>query len=235
MARTYLQLRDRVLTFCDQVGSDDAAELVEAALEESMKYITSKIELPGLLHSAQATWGSSTTSLSIVTDFGVADYASPDRLYVKKDSTADNYGLPYDYVEWMHWHDLKSVPSGDIRDSIFSPASLDERPARAWTIENNDLIHISPYATDNVLSLFYFSEPAAYSDAGTPEIPAKWDYILVSGGVLILKEWLREGDLVVEPRTILKGLDEQIAEMDSELSGKRKRGNLKISHRYRIY
>lgn len=234
MPRSYSQLRDKVLTLCDQTGSTDATAVVQVALEETLKYIASQVELPGLLSSATATWGAATTSLGIVADFVVSDYASPDRLYVKKDAATAGYGVPYDYVEWLHWNDLKAIPAGDIRSDLWDVNVLDERPNKAWTINFDDEILIEPYATDNVLTLVYFKEPAAYTDGGFPEIPPKWDYILVNGATLILKEWLREGDIIIDAHSILKALDPQIALMDMEMNSKRQRGNLKISHRYRI-
>lgn len=234
MARTYSQLRDKVLILCDQTNSDDATAVVQIALEETLKYIAAQVELPQLLSSKTATWGALTTGLSIASDFVATDYASPDRLYVKKDVDAEDYGTPYDYLEFMHWNDLRSCSSGGIRESIYEVNRVDERPAHAWTIDLSNNVIIDPVTEGNVATLFYLKEPDAYADGAFPQMPPKWDYILVSGATLILKEWMREGDVVIDPQTILTAIDPQIAKMDMEMNSKRQRANLKISHRYRI-
>lgn len=235
MPRTYSQLKATVLTLCDESGSTDAGAVVEVALLETLKYIATQVEVPGLTSSAQATWGAATTSLSITSDFNISDFASANRLYVKKDSTSEDYGTPYDFVEFLHWHDLKSVPNNNFREYISTPARLDERPLKSWTLGlDQDDVFIDPIAENNVVTLFYNKEPAAYADGGYPEIGAKWDYLLVAGASLVLQYWLREPDIIIDHHSIIAGIDPLIAKYDSELNTRRKRDQLKISHRYRI-
>lgn len=236
MAKTYSQLRDLALKMCDASGSSEAESVAEAALEETMSYLATKLELPALIKRANATWGSSTTSIAISTGgFNATDFQSPNRLFIAQ--TVDSYteetpGIPYDFVEYMNWLDLMSIPNGINDPRIFESGAVDARPARAWTINLDEEVVVCPIAENNYLTLFYNTEPAAYTDNGYPEIPAQYSYILVNGAVLILKEYIREPEQIIDPRTLLRSLDDQIRELDIHKRSNRRNTILHVSHRY---
>lgn len=223
---TYGTLKDRVLRLTEQIGVVDAGEVAKIALEEVVKYVSTKVVLPQLIGSATYTWQSSDTSASIAADFGVSDYETPVRLYVDD--------VPYEYREFLVYKDLKSVPLG-YRDGISSEDIYDERPQKCWTVNFSNEIELDPVSTGAVLQLYYAKPPASYSDAGTPELPARFDHILVTGAVLVLKEYLREPEQIIDYYTLFSALDNQIRELDIALNSLRKRNVIKIHPRYRVY
>ena len=238
MARTYSQLRDSALILVDSsTDATDLRQIAQVALEETMKYISQRVELPGLIKSATATWGASTVSIPLgVGGFGITNYDTPNRLYIRLDSTATAPGIPYDFREYLHWLDLSAVPDAvHYRSDSFEVLTGDERPSRCYTIDHSNNLIAAPVAEDNVLTFYYNIAPAAYADSGIPELPAaSFDSILVSGAVLVLKEFIREPDVIVDPYTILGSLDKQISQLDSFLNSRRRRRVLNIHSSYRI-
>jgi hypothetical protein len=237
--RTYQQLRDEVLKIANEVGSTDAEEVVAALLEQSMRYISTKVELPRLIRSAVATWGEDVESFPLFSNpagFSINEniFGSTNRLFVKKEATARSPGIPYDFQEYMHFLDLQSVPGGSGRPDIFEPSRVDERPRHAWTITPDDRVVIDPVATSNVATLFYNQLTNSYVGAAVPEIPPKFEHILINGALSGIKEWQREPDTILDLDKIFQILDPQISELDSFLRGRRQRHNLKMGHRYRI-
>lgn len=234
---TYQELKVKALNLTDQsLEIDaDASAIAEYGLEEGLKYVANQINLPGLIGQASATWGASTESIPLgLGGFEITDYQAPNRLYIKRDSDVEGVGIPYEYLEYLFWLDAKSIPLGDTRDSLFEENTLDERPARSYTIDFDSNLIAHPVAEDNVLTFFYKKEPAAYSAIGVPEIPSNFNYILVDAAILCLKEWLREPEAIVAPQTLFKALDPAIAVIQEELWGKRKRRNLKIHRSYSV-
>ena len=221
------------------VGQTDLQTVAQAALEEAMKFVAFHVRVPSLIASATATAPASPELEANAIAIGVGGFAvsstfqCPDRLYIKKDSSVADIGTPYEFLEYHHFQDLKSIPGATRRD-IFNPAALDERPQYSYTITPSDKIWAYPIAEDNLLTLVYRKVPAAYSGAASPEILAMFDYILVNGAVIALKEFLREPTEI----TTLWGLFEQGLKADVErydlfLNGQRKRSHLKIHRSYR--
>lgn len=243
---TYGTLKSTVLALLDLTGSTDAGTVVETALVESLKYVASRATLPGLIGKATATWGAATTSIPIGTSgspkFNVTltNFGSPNRLYVARESTATLPGLPYDFVEYLEFQDLKSVPSGEVRDSMYNPASTDERPRRVWTIDNitnsaDPAVIAYPVTENNFLTLIYNKPPAAFVSGNSPEIEADWERLLIDGAFLITDQWLKEPERVKPPHALLKALDPEIEEFKRAKTGNRKRSTLRLSSRYSIY
>ena len=240
MARTYAQLKSEVLTLCDfSTAALDAGAVVEKALENVMRYVARKVELPGLIASASFTAISATDPIPLFTALGFnitqANYDSPNRLYIRNTSTATQPGQPYDYLEFMHWLELKSVPSGAPREDSLSWGSLDERPTRAYTIDLTNGMNAYPIAIGNVLTFYYNKPVTAYADAGFPELPApSFDTLLVNGAMMVLQAWTKEPDSLVDYYSVFRALDPEIGDLDSFLNSRRKRSSFKIHNSYRI-
>lgn len=238
---TYEALRDRALARVGLTGQTEAQTVAQAALEEAMKFVAFNVRVPSLVASATATAPASPELESNAITLGVggfnitATYSTPDRLYVKKDSSATDYGVPYEFVEYNHYIDLKSIPGG-IRSDLFSSATIDELYDRAYTITPSGKVWARPLAQNNVLTLFYRQVPAAYSGAATPEILPMFDYILVNAAELVLKEWLREPTEILDTWELYEAkLGKQVERYDRFLHGQRKRSHLKIHKSYRPY
>lgn len=233
---TYNDLKTRVLKFCDAVGSTDAGNIAELALEETLRFISEQIDLPDLIDKAQYTWTGSESSVALhgASGFNITQslFSSPNNLFVKKDTDSEDYGTPYDYVEYLPWLQLKAAPSGMVRDAIFEPPSIDERPSRSYTIDLTHSLNCEPVTAGNVLTLFYNKPQAAYNASATPELPPKYEQLLVNGAVLILKEWIREPDHLLDPTTILQPLVPQIKELERHRRSNRRRNTLHLSRRY---
>ena len=136
-------------------------------------------------------------------------------------------------MEYNHFIELRSIPGG-VRVGIMTPGTIDERPAFPWTITPLDKVWAQPLAQNNVLTLFYRKVPAAYVGANTPEILPMFDYILVNGAVLALKEFLREPTEITTMWGLFEaGLMKDIEKYDSFINGRRKRSYMKIHRSYR--
>ena len=239
---TYSTLKATVLTLLDLTGSTDAGTVVETALIETLKYIAARASLPQLIGSATATWGSATTSVPIGTSgdpkFNLSDFGTPNRLYVKKDSSVVGAGIPYTYVEYLDFLDLQNVPYGDVRDSLYEPASIDARPHYAWTIDHSTspgAVIPYPISENNVLTLYYNKAPAAYNASNSPEIDALWDRLLTEGAFMITDQWLKEPEKPLPPHLLLARLNPEIDEYKLAKRSNRKRSHVRISNRYSIY
>lgn len=207
-----------------------------------MKFVAYHVRIPSLIAKATATAGASpelesnAIALSGGGGFGItaSDYQCPDRLYVKKDSSIVVLGSPYEILEYHHFQDLKSIPSGE-RLGIMDPATFDERPNLSYTITPDSKLWAQPLTVSNVLSFYYRKTPAAYSGSATPEITPFFDYLLVNGAVVALKEFLREPAEIVTMWTLFESaLAQDVQRYDNWLNGGRKRGHLKIHRSYRI-
>lgn len=238
---TYSTLRDRALGRVDCVGQSEAQTIAQNALEEAMKFVAFHVRVPSLIASASATAPANASleanAIAIEsTGFAITSgvFQAPDRLFVKADSTVVGYGTPYDFLEYHHFLDLKSVPGGS-RIDLFTPALVDERPRYAYTITPTSKIWTEPLTEGNVLTLFYRKVPAAYSGAATPEILPAFDYILVNGAELALKEWLREPTEIITLWDLFKAhLMPEIELYDDYIHSQRKRTYFKIHRSYRV-
>lgn len=239
---TYEALRDRALSQVGCLGQTEAQTVAQIALEEAMKFTAFHVRVPSLIASATATAPASPELEANAITLGAlgfnvsSTYQCPDRLFVKNDSSVVGYGTPYNYLEYHHFIDLKSLPAG-VRVGVMTPGTIDERPNFPWTITPTDKVWAEPLAEGNVLTLFYRKNPAAYSGASTPEILARYDYILVNGAVLALKEYLREPDAITTLWTLFEneatGIIKDCRQYDRDINGARKRSHLKIHRSYR--
>lgn len=237
---TYQTLRDRALSQVGCTGQTEAQTVAQVALEEAMKFAAFHVRIPSLISSATATAPASPElEANAITLGGAgfnvsATYQAPDRLYIKKDSTVAEIGTPYEYLEYHIFQDLKQAP-GTIRIGTGSVYSYDERPNFAWTITPSSKVWCSPIAENNVLTLVYRTVPAAYSGAATPEILPMFDYILVNGAVIALKEWLREpAEITTLWGLFENGLLNDCKRYNEFLQSQYKRSTLKIHRSYRI-
>lgn len=235
---TYATLRDSALKQCGAYGESEMSELAEIALAECMKFVSFHIRVPALVGSATATAPASpeleSNALSIASDFSIADFRTPDRLFVKKNSSAVELGTPYEFLEYDTTLDLLYSPSsryGIVRDL---DEYGDDIPDRWYTITPSNKIWARPLSQGNVLTFFYRKEPAAFSGAGTPEINPQFDWILTKGAVLAIKEAQREPDRIMSMWDLFtNGLEADLDRYDSFLNGRRKRDEIRIhkSHR----
>lgn len=239
---TYSVLRDRALAQVDCVGQTEAQTIAQAALEEAMKFVAFHVRIPSLIASATATAPASpeleTNAIAIeggAGTFGVTSgvYQCPDRLYIKQSSSALSPGTPYEYYEYHHFLDLKTIPGGD-RIGILEPGNIDERARFSWTITPTGKVWAQPLSASNVLTLYYRKSPAAYSTNVAPELLPLFDYILVNGAVVALKEFLREpADIVHYWELFEVHLRKDVDRYDLFLNSQRKRGSFRIHRSYR--
>jgi hypothetical protein len=239
---TYSTLRDRALNRVGCLGQSEAETVAQMALEETMKFVALYVRVPGLIATATATAPADPEEeanailIENASGFNVSSgvFMAPDRLYVKEDSNADGPGTPYEYLEYDHFQDLKSIPLGN-RVSLYNSNLQDQRPRFCYTITPSNEIWAQPLTEDNVLTLRYRKAPAAYSGGTTPEISPQFDFILVNGAELVLKEWLREPDTISTTWSLLEnGLMDDIRRYDIEINGQRKRSSFQIHKSYRI-
>lgn len=206
-----------------------------------MRYVAQRVRIPSLIASATATAPADpeneTNAISLTGGAGTFQISSgvfqaPDRLYVKKDSSTTNYGTPYEFLEYHHFLDLKSMPRY-ARIGITVPNADDIRPTYSYTITPSNKIWAQPLTQSNVLTLFYRISPAAYSGAATPEIMPLYDHILTMGAEIALKEWLREPNQIIPWWSLFSALDPQIELYDSAINSGRKRKHLRIHKSYK--
>lgn len=235
---TYSDLKTDVLTFCDQVGSTDAIAVVERGLHYAMRYVARKCELVGLIQESTYTWQGSDTSVLLFDPAGFnitqSQYGSPNNLFVRQNTDNEAPGIPFQFIQYTQWLNLKSVATNEFRDSLFDPCTSDERPSRTFTLTPDNKMLVHPIGEDNVLTFLWNKRPAAYNDNNSPEIPPDFDYIISNGASLILKEWIREPDAIVDPMKILAALDPQIDEMKTALNSNRRRDVVKMHGSYRL-
>lgn len=236
---TYEALRDRALAQVGLTGQTEAQTVAQTALEEAMKFVAFYVRVPSLIASATATAPADAELESNAITLGAsgfnisAAYQCPDRLYVKKDSAEVNIGTPYEFLEYHHFQDLKSVPMG-ARPGIFDLGNYDERPRYCYTITPSSKVWAQPLSEDNVLTLVYRVSPAAYSGAATPEILGLFDYILVNAAVIALKEFLREPAEITTLWSLFEaGLMKDVQRYDLFLNSQRKRSHFRIHRSYR--
>jgi hypothetical protein len=237
---TYEALRDRALSQVSLTGQSEAQAVAQIALEEAMKFVAFHVRIPSLIASAQATAPASpeleANAIALEgSGFNISSgvYQCPDRLYIKKDTSTVNYGVPYEYIEFHHFVDLKSIPAS-VRVGVIDSITYDERPTRSWTVTPTSKVWAEPIAEGNVVTLFYRKNPAAYVSGNTPEILARFDFILVNAAVLALKEWLREPATITTLWSLFQtALIADVQQYDLELNGQRKRSHLKIHRSYR--
>lgn len=224
---TYTELRDKVLTLTDQVGVTDSSNVAKVGLEEAMKYVASKVYIQALHPTATYTWQDGDTEISILADFGVSDFETPVGLFVDE--------IPYDYREYFQWLSLRNSPGGQ-RYYLTDPGTSDERPGRVWTINESDSVEIYPDPrVDDEILLIYRTIPAPFGDgSGSPEIPSLFEGILMSGAELVVKQYVRDPETVLDFYSLFKVLDPHIQELDFHLNSKRNKFQIKLSRSYRI-
>ena len=214
------------------------AELAEIALAECVKFVSFHIRVAALVGSATATAPASpeleSNALSITTDFSISDFRTPDRLFVKQNSSSVEKGAPYEFLEYDTALDLLYSPSSRFGITRDSDSYGDDIPERWYTITPSNKIWARPLSEGNVLTFFYRKEPAAFVAGNTPEINPQFDWILTKGAVLAIKEAQREPDRIMSMWDLFSaGLGDDLDRYDSFLNGRRKRDEIRIhkSHR----
>ena len=238
---TYNQLRDEVLRRCGALGEVEAQDVVQAALVACMRFVSFHVRIPSLIGSATATAPASPTLEAnaiplYTTGFTIpaGQFQVPDRLYVKKDSSTEGQGTPFDFREYHHFLDELNAPRSE-RVQIFAPGTLNELPRFPYTITPSNKLWALNIVEDNVLTLYYRKVPADYSPDSSPEITPLFDHILTSGAELALKEFLKEPAALTHLwQLFTDGLMPQIESYDSHINGSRKRRTFKIHRSYRI-
>lgn len=239
---TYLQLRDRAISQISLTGNADAQEVAQIALQECMRYVAHKVRVPALLPTvaaaAPAPGGDGVIAMTLTGTFALGSgvYQAPDRLWVAKtsgDVTALDKGTPYKYYPIEAYRDLSNI-APNFRTYIDSDSINDLDSKFRWTVdEATGTVYIDPVEEGNYVTLQYHKSPAAYADGTTPEILPLFDYILVDGAVLALKEWLREPGEILTYRSLFRALDPDIEEYKRHIAGTRKRTQLRMHRSYR--
>ncbi len=232
----YSALRDTTLILADEIGNTDAQTVAEKGLEETMKYVASKVLLDSLVSTATFIWLAAGDQVELFTagGFNITDASSPLEPLSLFVGTVDTNGIPYVYRRFLQWKDLQAQP-GRLRTAIFGGLVLDERPERTFTINASDEMELFPEpAVGKQLTLHYRLTPAPYADSTTPEIPARWDSLLINGAVMYVKEQVRQPEQIINPYDFFKALDEEITRMESQLRGTMSRPSMKIGKSYRV-
>jgi len=225
-----------VLILADEVGNTDAQSVAEKGLEEAMKYVASKVRLDTLVGTATHTWTATDDKIPLFTalGFNITSASSPLEPILLFVGTLGDTGIPFDFRRFLEWKELQGQP-GRLRTAIFGGLVIDERPERSFTINASDELELHPQPVeDKVLTLHFRIPPADYTDAGTPEIPQRWDSILIHGAVMFVKEQVRMPEQIINPYDFFQGLDEQITRMESQLRGTKSRPVMKIGKSYRV-
>jgi hypothetical protein len=227
---TYLSLKNDVLKLVDSTGATDVGALVEVGLQETLKYVASKVVLEGLISSSTYTWQTGDTEVALGSGgFEITDMETPLEMWVH-DSGED--GFRHEYVKYLEFRRLKNIPS-TTRDTITTAPSYNHLPDKAFTKTLDD--KILPYPTpkaDKICTLYYIKAPAAYSDAGEPEIPSSWTSILVFGAKLFADDMIKEPQQPTNPYNLFGLLDPQIDEFRNALRSPRTGKRMRISRKY---
>jgi hypothetical protein len=230
---TYAQLKENALIIANQEGDSTAGKIAEIALVEALKYTRSHVLLDGLIGEAEYTWLAADEDIALGVDgFEITESpVEPIELYV---GAAGESGTVYVYRRYLDWRRLNALP-GKSRGSMFEESIRDERPARCFSINaDGDVVLVPKPSTGQVVTLYYHKEPAGYSAASSPEIPSKWEFILISGAVLWLKEYEKDPDMIIDPVELFGKLDPQISRMDRALRGPRSRQRMKMAPSHRV-
>lgn len=240
MPSTWNDLLADVLTLTESVGATDVTAVAKIYLFRTLKYISRKADLDGLVGSASRLWQDTDTSALIAgtvdpggTGFGITDFETPYLLMVGND-TATETPVPYHPLAYKDWLVLKgSAVDGRLGlDSVIS----DERPARAFTVNYSDAIELDPLPPDNsTVRLYYFKAPIPFG-TGSHSPPLIDDYtdLLVDGAVLLTRAYIENpGGEKINTYKILSALDEPIMQMKLNTEGRGfRRSQIRISPAY---
>lgn len=232
MAQTWGDLKAEVLTLSESTGATDIAAVAALALHKSLKYVSRLVRLRRLISSATYAWTESLTDGVAIGGggFGITNYETPHLLLVGDMADADTKPVPYTYVEYSEWLVLRSVPSSGRLN--LDAVTLDARPDRAYTIDLNSKIIIEPIVEDDV-NFFYFKAPAAYSDAGYPEIEDVWTDLLVDMGLAVTKFFIENPGAPIPFFEIFQRFDQAIKLFSQSLTGPGyRRPGVKVHHTY---
>lgn len=233
MPRTYAQLKSDVLILTDNEGATDIGSVVEIALLEAMKYVASMVRLDSLTGEVQYTTDATdVTNLYIsFSDFNITDMVEPLELYISESATA--YGDRYEYRRYLDWRRSYTQSRGPT--PLYRDSTRSTLPVGTFTIDPSDRIKVDPFpSASRVVTLIYQKDIAAYSDAGTPEIPSRWDSILVSGAMLWVENFLKqEKEDPITPQLLFKQLDPQIDELKITLESPRTTPQLRVHRSYK--
>lgn len=235
---TYDELRDKALRLSDEEGNSDAQAVAEDLLVEAMKYVATFVRLDNLVGSAQHTWVDGDTEADLFgSDFTIADASAPLEplnLFVASDATSN--GTEYSYRRFLDWKRLQGDPIIGRRSSIFDSYINDNRPYRNFTIDPSNRLVIDPVPQEDAVVTIHYKIPvAAYVGANTPEIPGDWDFILVSGAILGIKEFIRQPDAIIDPYNLFVQLDPHLKKMEWQLRGRHTNPRMKIANSYKFW
>lgn len=209
MARTYLQLRNQILTFVNAVGSTEVASTVDAALYETMKYIARKCTdapLPLLIGTATYTWDQGTEDGAVplgAGGFEVADMATPRRLFVKPTGQGMGKGYLHTFRDLEAYY--SSLFSNPYKLSRLFPTSSGYESSRTenfiWTIDYTSVatgeVRIYPIQDGQVVTLYYTKNIPAFDPATQPPVPGDYDSLVLQGALVLTQEWLKEPDAIL--------------------------------------
>jgi hypothetical protein len=227
---TYLTLKAEVLALCESTGATDIDAIAKIALVRAVKYISRQADLRGLVQSGTYQWQSDDVAISITdpAGFNISNFDTPFFLLV---GDADETQIPYHYMEPKDWLILKGIP-GDARFG-FDADIQDLRHQRAFTINFDNELEIDPVVDDQLVTLYYFKEPAAYADGTTPELPASWHDILVDTAVLLCRSFIEDPEEKKNWQELLRTMDEPIRKLKVHLEGTGYRRNqMRVHHSY---
>lgn len=234
---TYGSLKADVLAMTGTTGQEEAIAIAELALYRCMRWVAKNIRVAGLIKEATATWSGDASLSNALTigsggDFNVSDFAGHDRLYVKSATSTEEYGTPYNFMEYHYLLDLLNSPRDSSRRDFTTMASDDvQRPV--WTLTLAGDVWCLPVNDGDILTLVYRTEPAAYNDATTPEIDARFNDILLDGAAAVIREHLLERSYTPYDMIFDKAVGAQLKAYSMALESYRNRKVLRPHATYR--
>lgn len=227
----YSELKTKVLRRVDSVGSSSVGQVAEDGLEAAMCYIAQHMLLPDLRGSGTYTWQSGDTSVALGAGGlnVLSDYETPIEAWVH---ASGEDGLRYEYIEYLAFRRLKNVSFRSPRDRTLStPSGINELPDRAFTINDSDeLVFYPTPAEGSIITFYYEKAPAAYSDSGIPEIPAKWHTLLVDGAEIFVRSYQKEE--FVDTKALFRSLEPQLQKFEQSLHSRRRHSSMRVSSKY---
>lgn len=224
MAQTYNNLLDDVLLFTDAVGASDATNVAKVGLRFALSYISRKANLNGLVRSKSYTWLESDVAVSLtdVGGFNISDFQYPYYMMV---GTLTETPVPYHYMDFKDWQILKAVAVGGR--VALDAAFFDGRFDRAFTLDYDNKIQITPTVSSLPVTLYYYKEPAAFGDgSGSPEISSAWTDMMTHAAIEMVRFYLENPDKPVPMVSILQSMDREIDMFKIHLEGSGYRRNI---------
>jgi hypothetical protein len=225
------EIKADVLSLAESPESIEIGKVAEIGIQETLKYISSKVVLPELVRDAEVTYAAASHNSGIAIGAGgfeVADFDTPLRLYV------DN--VAYDLRDYLVWKDLKTERNGFPGTRIYEHEREDRRPDRVWTLRYSDnLILFDPFPTEGTtIELVYIKPVDAYADANVVFLPNRFEGLVMNGALVYCKEYIREPEQIINPYQLLSTLDPQIQELKIHRDSTRPRFKMRIGKGYEL-